>query len=62
MSAAERLPPQITNPPTTLRLQPRLSRWAYVLIVIGTLSLFDLVGLDNWGTVLIMIVIGGVPS
>ncbi|GAA4012869.1 hypothetical protein GCM10022631_25740 [Deinococcus rubellus] len=58
MSAAERPPPQTTNPPTTLKPQPKVSRWAYVLIVIGALSLFDLIGLDNWGTPLVMIVIG----
>lgn len=45
-------------PPTAARPTPRVSRWAYVLIVIGALSLFDLIGLDNWGTPLIMIVIG----
>jgi len=58
MSAAERSPHHITNPPATPKLQPKVSRWAYVLIVIATLSLFDLVGLGNWGTPLVMIVIG----
>ncbi|AZI44225.1 hypothetical protein EHF33_15110 [Deinococcus psychrotolerans] len=58
MSAAERPSPQTTNPPVTPKPQPKVSRWAYVLIVIGALSLFDLIGLDNWGTPLVMIVIG----
>ena len=57
MSTTERnLSP--TTSPTALSPRPKVSRWAYVLIVIGVLSLFDLIGLDNWGTPLLMIVIG----
>lgn len=57
MGAADSKSSQTTNPPATLNPQPKVSRWAYVLIVIGVLSLFDLVGLNNWGTPLVMIVV-----
>jgi hypothetical protein len=58
MNAAESKMSQTTNPPTSLKPQPRVSRWAYVLIVIGVLALFDVIGLESWGTPLVMIGIG----
>lgn len=58
MSTAERTPALTSNSPTTLKPQPRVSRWAYVLIVIGLLTLFDVIGLESWGTPLVMIGIG----
>lgn len=58
MSTAERNLSPTDSPPTTRPPHPKVSRWAYVLIVIGVLSLFDLIGLDNWGTPLVMIVVG----
>lgn len=53
-----RLQPLAPPAPEADRPHPKVSRWAYVLIVIGVLSVFDLVGLDNWGTPLVMIVVG----
>ncbi len=58
MSTAERNLSPTTPPTTALHPRPKVSGWAYVLIVIGALSLFDLIGLDSWGTPLVMIVIG----
>ena len=37
---------------------PKTSRWAYVLIVLGLLSLLDTIGLRNWGLPLLMVIIG----
>jgi hypothetical protein len=37
---------------------PKVSRWAYVLIVLGLLSLLDTIGLRNWGLPLVMVIIG----
>jgi hypothetical protein len=56
MSAVQRPPRPVARPPVATR--PPVSRWAYVLIVIGALSLFDVLGLDRWGTPLIMLVVG----
>ena len=58
MSSAERAPSQTTSPPRPSSPQPGVSRWAYVLIVIGALSLFDPLGFYTWGAPLLMIVIG----
>ena len=58
MNTAERAPTQMTNPPATLKPQPKVSRWAYVLIIIGALSLFDQLGFYTWGAPLLMIVVG----
>ncbi|TSA79059.1 hypothetical protein FNU79_18380 [Deinococcus detaillensis] len=58
MSTAERTPTRMNNPPTTPKPQPKVSRWAYVLIVIGLLALFDVIGLESFGTPLVMIGIG----
>lgn len=58
MSAAGPPPAGITAPLAGVGKPPKVSRWAYVLLVIGTLSLFDVLGLDSWGTPLVMIVIG----
>ena len=58
MSSAERGSTQATSPPTTSSPHPKVSRWAYVLIAIGALSLFDLIGLDHWVSPLVMIVVG----
>ena len=54
----QKSPAQENSSPVTTTPRPRVSRWAYVLIIIGVLSLFDLIGLDNWGAPLVMIVIG----
>ncbi len=37
---------------------PKVSRWAYVLSVIGVLSLLETIGLRNLGTPLFMVIIG----
>ena len=58
MSTADSKPFQSVNPPVAPTSRPKVSRWAYVLIIIGVPSLFDLIGLDNWGTPLVMIVVG----
>lgn len=58
MNEAASTSSQTANPPVTLNPRPRASPRAYVLIVIGVLSLFDLVGLNNWETPLFMIVVG----
>jgi hypothetical protein len=58
MGAAERNLSRSTSSPATLSPRPKVSRWANVLIVIGALSLFDVTGLDRWGTPLVMLVVG----
>jgi hypothetical protein len=37
---------------------PKVSRWAYVLIVLGLLSLLDTIGIRNWGLPLVMVIVG----
>jgi hypothetical protein len=58
MNVAESKMSQTASSPASLKPQPRVSRWVYVLIGIGVLALFDLVGLESWGTPLVMIGIG----
>lgn len=41
MSSVERTPTQTTSQPTTSNLHPKVSRWAYGLIVIGLLASFE---------------------
>ena len=58
MSSAERDTTQTTSPLTVSSPHPKVSRWAYVLIVLGALSLFDQLGFYTWGAPLLMVVIG----